>query len=142
MIIPSVAQVIGDRPLPATRPHVTVRDACHVLDEFNVGALVVLEGDRLVGVVSERDVIRKCICGGRLTSDTTVAEIMTPDPVTINPAETLAAALGQMIAGNFRHLPVVYEGRTLGLLSIRDIPTEYRLMAERFNEYQGTADVA
>ena len=137
MIIQSVAQIIDGRPLPRIDIGATVRDASHVLTDFNVGALVVMERDTLRGVLSERDIIRKCICLNKLTADTCVSEIMTADPVTIGPDTPLAKALGLMLDGRFRHLPVVRDGQTIGLLSIRDIPTQYRLMVERYNEYLG-----
>ncbi len=131
MIIQSVDQVIGTRPLPHIAPDATVRDACYELDRLNVGALAVIDGDALVGVVSERDVIRKCVCAGRPTGVTRVSAIMTRDPVVVGSNETLTEALLQMIDGGFRHLPVVRGGSVIGLLSIRDIPSEYRLMLER-----------
>jgi CBS domain-containing protein len=142
MIIATVQEVLKGRDLPVTAPDVTVRAACHELDRLNVGALAVMDGERLVGVISERDVIRKCICRGRLTAETLVRDIMTPDPVTIPVGGSLPDALGMMERGGFRHLPVVDGERTVGLLSIRDIPTEYRLMFERFNEYRAAPAAA
>ena len=135
MIIKSVAQIIGNRSLPKTTPDATVREACHVLDELNVGALAVLDGTELVGVISERDVIRKCICQSRLTGETRVRDIMTTGPFVISVTESLSEALKIMVDGGFRHLPVMDGSRTVGLLSMRDIPTEYRLMLERYTEY-------
>ena len=135
MIIRSISGIIHDRVLPRTAPGLSVREACSTMCELNVGALTVLEGDNLVGVLSERDVVRECICHGRSTAETRVAEIMTPDPVTIGAEDPLAEALKRMVQGGFRHLPVIEAGRTVGLLSIRDIPTEYRIMLERYTEY-------
>ena len=136
MIVQSVDQVIGTRPLPRTTPDATVRDACYELDRLNVGALLVIDGDTLVGVVSERDVIRNCVCAGRPTGITRVGDIMTRNPEVIGPNEALAEALHRMVEGGFRHLPVVSGGRVEGLLSIRDIPTEYRLMLERYSSHR------
>jgi CBS domain-containing protein len=134
VIIKSIEQIIAQRTLPSITPTASVREACLRLTELNVGALVVLADEKLVGVISERDVIRKCICQSRPTSDTSVSEIMTPDPVTIGITEGLPAALAFMSKGGFRHLPVLDNGKAVGLLSIRDIPTEYHLMFERFLE--------
>jgi CBS domain-containing protein len=136
VIIRSVKQILAGRALPSVRPHISVREACGVIDRLNVGAMVVLDGERLVGILSERDVIRKCICRARRTDETLVADIMTPDPKTIGTECCLADALALMKAGNFRHVPVLENDRTVGLLSIRDIPTEYRLMLERFHQYR------
>jgi CBS domain-containing protein len=136
MIIQTIRQITAGRAAPRLPPTITVRAACMEFTRLDVGAAVVMEGDRLLGVISERDVIRKCICGGRKTDETAVAEIMTPDPVTIDAGASLAEAFARMTAGKFRHLPVLDGGQVTALLSIRDIPTEYRLMAERFAEYR------
>jgi len=143
MIIRSIKQIIDGRPLHAVAPDATARDACAALKAADVGALTVMEGDRLVGILSERDVIRKCIAGGRRTDETRVAEIMTPDPVTVQSDTKVADAMEAMVTGGFRHLPGMEGDRVAGMLSMRDIPTEYRLMFERFTEYmQGTPDRA
>lgn len=143
MIIRSIKQIIDGRPIHTIPPAATARDACMALKAADVGALAVMESDRLVGILSERDVIRKCIAGGRRTDETRVADIMTPSPVTVRSDTKVADAMEAMVTGGFRHLPVVDDGRVVGMLSMRDIPTEYRLMFERFSEYiQGPADRA
>jgi CBS domain-containing protein len=126
--------VIKDRELPSVQTGASVRDACHVLDRYNVGALVVLDGEWLLGVLSERDIIRKCLGQDRRSDETTVDEVMTADPKTVTASEGLNDALAHMTDGRFRHMPVMEDGRCIGLLSIRDIPTEYRMMYERFHE--------
>ena len=134
MFVRSVRDVIKDRELPSVQTGATVRDACHVLDRYNVGALVVLDGEWLLGVLSERDIIRKCLGQDRRSDETTVDEVMTADPKTVTASEGLNDALAHMTDGRFRHMPVMEDGRCIGLLSIRDIPTEYRMMYERFHE--------
>ena len=126
--------MIKDRELPSVQTGATVRDACHVLDRYNVGALVVLDGEWLLGVLSERDIIRKCLGQDRRSDETTVDEVMTADPKTVTASEGLNDALAHMTDDRFRHMPVMEDGRCIGLLSIRDIPTEYRMMYERFHE--------
>ncbi len=126
--------MIKDRELPSVQTGASVRDACHVLDRYNVGALVVLDGEWLLGVLSERDIIRKCLGQDRRSDETTVDEVMTADPKTVTASEGLNDALAHMTDGRFRHMPVMEDGRCIGLLSIRDIPTEYRMMYERFHE--------
>ena len=138
MIIRTVGEIIGQRSLAQIGPGETVREACSVLDRLDVGALAVLEGGELLGVLSERDVIRKCICASRPTSETQVRDIMTPHPVSIDVNDALPKALKLMTDGGFRHLPVVDNGRTVGLLSIREIPAEYHLMFERYVEAVAT----
>lgn len=139
MFIRSVRDVIQARDLPSVQTGATVREACHVLDRYNVGALVVLDGEWLLGVVSERDIIRKCLGQDRRSDKTTVDEVMTPDPKTVTADEGLNDALANMTDGRFRHMPVMDGDRCIGLLSIRDIPTEYRMMFERFNEMRAKA---
>jgi CBS domain-containing protein len=136
MIIKSIRQIIEGRGLPKTEPKLSVRQACHELDRLNVGALAVLDGGTLVGVFSERDVIRKCICRKRRTDETMVQDIMTAEPSTIGIDGSLADALSLMTDRGFRHLPVLDADETVGLLSMRDIPTEYRLMFQRYVEYR------
>lgn len=135
MIIHSVSEIIGQRKLPHTTPTATVRDACGVMEEFNVGSVAVLDQGALVGILCERDVIRKCVCGARRTAETQVQEVMTRDPRVVTLNAGVAEALRIMIDGEFRHLPVVDGDRTVGMLSIRDVPTEYRMMLERFEEF-------
>ena len=138
MFVRSVKDVVANRDLLSIASGATVRQAAHVLDRFNVGALVVLKDGQLIGLLSERDIIRKCV-GQNLPSDTTlVDEVMTPDPRTVEAASGLNAAIELMSAGGFRHLPVMQDGVCIALLSIRDIPTEYRMMYERFQEMRGT----
>ncbi|PWR01313.1 signal transduction protein [Meridianimarinicoccus roseus] len=139
MIIRSIEAILSDRPFHTITPDRSVRDACLQMAEADVGALAVMAQGRLVGILSERDVIRKCLASGRRTDETRVAEIMTADPVTIDAAAPLADAMGAMVTGGFRHLPVTRSGAAVGMLSMRDIPTEYRLMFERFREYAGPA---
>jgi len=134
MIITSIRQIVEGREPATVPPAISVREACHVLNRHNIGAVAVVEDDRLVGILSERDVMRKCIGGNRRTDETPVAEIMTTEPVTIDADASLADAFRVMNDGRFRHLPVTDQGRMIAMLSIRDIPTRYRLMAERYAE--------
>jgi len=94
-------------------------DAVRSMDDRRVGAVLVLEGERLVGVFTERDVLRAVAHG--LTPEATVEEWMTHGPETIEPDETAEHAAVLMIHGGFRHLPVVEAGKVVGILSIRDL---------------------
>lgn len=137
MIIRSIGEVVGGRTLASVAPEDSVRAACDVLAKADVGAVAVMHDGNLVGILSERDVIRRCICKGRPTAETRVEEIMTAKPVTVEKTTSLSDAMRGMLAGKFRHLPVTEAGRVIAMLSMRDIPTEYRLMVERFEEYRG-----
>ncbi len=138
MIVESVVELIGQRPLPVTTPDATVSAACASIAARDVGAMVVMDGADLVGVLSKRDVIAKCVCRHRMTSDVYVREIMTERPRIVSPETPVVDALRIMIAGGFHHLPVVENGRVLGLVAMKDIPVEYRLMLERYDSYMQT----
>lgn len=99
--------------------HVAVEDAVRRMNERHVGAVLVLEEDRLVGVFTERDVLRAVAHG--LTSAAVVGDWMTRGPETIEPGDSAEHAAIIMIHGGFRHLPVVDAGRVVGILSIRDL---------------------
>lgn len=131
----SLRDLLAGRKLASVPPEMTVRAACAVLDEQDIGALAVVADGRLVGILSERDVIRKCICRARRTDETLVRDVMTPDPVTIDVRGSLARALDAMRSGGFRHLPVTDGGAVVGMLSMRDIPTDNRVMLERWQAY-------
>ena len=103
------------------KPDDSVFDALKLLAEREVGALVVMEGGRLVGIVSERDYTRKVALQGRNSKDTPVAEIMTRDVLTVTPDTGTRACMALMSAKKIRHLPVVAGGTVLGMISIRDI---------------------
>ena len=93
--------------------------AVRSMEERRVGAVLVLDGDRLVGVFTERDVLRAVAKG--LTPGATVGDWMTRGPETIEPDDTAEHAAVLMIHGGFRHLPVVDTGKVVGILSIRDL---------------------
>lgn len=134
MFIRSVRDAIAARPLAAVPLGTSIREAAHVLDHYNIGALVVLDQGRLAGILSERDVIRRCVAQDADPATTPVEAAMTADPETVAADAGLADAIARLSAGGFRHLPVIDAGHCIGILSIRDIPTEYRMMYERFLE--------
>jgi len=103
------------------RPGDTVFSALELLAKYEIGALVVMDGGRLVGIVSERDYTRKVALQGRNSKETTVADIMTRDVFTVTPATGTRECMALMSERKFRHLPVVENGTVLGMISIRDI---------------------
>jgi len=105
-------------------PSATVFEAITKMAEHGVGALVVLEDGRLVGIITERDYARKVILKGRSSKDTLVREIMTPDPVTVRPEQTVTECMELMTDKRIRHLPVVSEGKLMGIISIGDVVKE------------------
>jgi CBS domain-containing protein len=101
-------------------PSNTVFEAISMMAEKNVGALPVMEGDRLVGMISERDYARKVILLGRGSRETTVAEIMTTDVRTIGLDDSVQDCLQVMTENRIRHLPVMENSKLTGIISIGD----------------------
>jgi CBS domain-containing protein len=102
-------------------PDDSVFRALEIMADRNVGALVVLEGGRLVGVLSERDYARKVILRGLASRDVRVSDLMTRDVVTIGPDDTVGGCMKRMTDGRFRHLPVIEGERVVGVVSIGDV---------------------
>ncbi|MCX7712865.1 MAG: CBS domain-containing protein [Chthoniobacterales bacterium] len=102
-------------------PNQTVFEAIQLMAEKNIGALAVLEGQRLVGMISERDYTRKVILRGRVSKETPVSEIMTPKPLTVAPKTTVKECLEIMTANHIRHLPVLEDDLLIGIVSIGDL---------------------
>ena len=102
-------------------PDATVFDAIAMMDAKNVGALLVVRGDQLVGIISERDYTRKMILRGKRSRETKVEEIMSSDVTVAAPNETVENCLRMMTEKRIRHLPVVENGKLCGVLSIGDL---------------------
>ena len=102
-------------------PDATVYDAIALMAERGIGALLVMEGERLVGIVTERDYARKVILRDRSSRDTPVSTIMSADVVTVRPDHTIETCMALMTEKRIRHLPVVQDGRVIGILSIGDL---------------------
>jgi CBS domain-containing protein len=101
-------------------PGATLQDAAHRMADRRVGAILVTDGDSLVGILTERDVLRAV---GRGTIDGSVEQWMTRDPITVGPEATNGEAAMMMIHGGFRHVPVCDHGKLVGIVSIRDLLT-------------------
>lgn len=104
-----------------TTPDTTVFEALHLLARHEVGALMVMVGDQLVGVISERDYTRKVALLGKNSREVKVAEIMTGNVITVSPATNTHDCMNLMSQKRIRHLPVVDAGRVVGMISIRDL---------------------
>lgn len=102
-------------------PDASVYDAIAVMAAKNIGALLVMTDDRLVGLISERDYARKLILAGRTSRDTPVREVMTSRVVYADPDETVEECMALITDKHVRHLPVMEDGALLGLLSIGDL---------------------
>jgi CBS domain-containing protein len=105
----------------AIAPEAPVLDAIRQMAERRVGALVVMKGDRLAGIVSERDYARKVILQGRSSAQTAVADIMSGEPLTISPETDVFDCMRLCTERRVRHLPVVENERVVGVISIGDL---------------------
>jgi CBS domain-containing protein len=99
---------------------VAVAEAARTMRERNVGAIMVVEGQQLTGVFTERDALFRVLAAGRDPGATQVGDVMTPSPQTIQPDKPFVDALRMMLEGGYRHVPVVDGGRVLGIVSVRD----------------------
>lgn len=102
-------------------PHITVYEAVEKLAAYGAGALLVMDGDRLAGVFSERDYTRKITLQGRNSKETLVSEIMTSDVFTVCATTRTRDCMALMSAKKIRHLPVLDGDKVLGMISIRDL---------------------
>jgi CBS domain-containing protein len=105
-------------------PDATVYDALHLMAEKGAGALLVMTGDEVNGILSERDCVRKVDLLGRTSRLTKVSEIMTREVISVQVTENLDDCMATMIESNIRHLPVYEDMQLLGLISVRDVLRE------------------
>lgn len=138
MIVKTIRDVIGARKLYKVPPDATVAEAAALMASCKVGALAVVTGDDLRGILSERDIAWRLVGAGLDPVATRVDQIMTPNPVTVGIGDAISDALAQRLGDKFRHLPVMEGGVVVGILSYRDIPAEYLAMFERFREMSET----
>lgn len=105
----------------AAEPNDTVYYALTVMAEKNIGALVVREGDRVVGIFSERDYARQVVLKGKASKDTPIRDVMTSRVVFVRPKQNLEECMALMTDKHIRHLPVLEEANLVGILSIGDV---------------------
>ena len=106
------------------KPDESVLDAIKLMAEKKIGALLVMENENLVGIISERDYARKVILLGKSSRETPVSEIMTAEVVNTEPLETVEDCMKLMTDKRIRHLPVIEDGKVVGVLSIGDLVKE------------------
>ncbi len=135
----SIREMVEDQTVLSISPEASVHQAALLMTTHHIGALPVMRGTELIGVLTERDLVSRVVVPRIDPDRTPVAQVMTEKPKTIAPGNTLCDALDLMYAHGFRHLPVVEGEQLIAMLSMRDIPTKYRAMREKFIEMrQGT----
>lgn len=108
----------------SVRPETSVLDALRVMAEKEIGAVLVLDGERLAGILSERDYARKVVLEGKSSKETPVSEIMTSKLVCIRPDQSVEECMGIMTDKRIRHLPVLDHKKVVGIISIGDVVKE------------------
>jgi len=102
-------------------PNATVLEALTAMAKHDIGAVLVTEGDRLVGIFTERDYARKVVLRGLSSKEAMISELMTPNVCTITPSHTMDQVMNIMTDNRFRHLPVVDHGKIAGIITIGDV---------------------
>ena len=137
----TIKEILQSKPLGvlSISPEASVLDALRLMAEKEVGALVVLENERLAGIFSERDYARKVILHGKSSKDTSVREIMTAKVVYVRPEQSVEECMALMTDKRIRHLPVLQENRVIGVISIGDVVkeviSEQRFVIEQLEQY-------
>ncbi len=137
-----VRRVINRRRYIAAPPATTVSKACTLMEERNVGAVIVIEDGCLVGIFTERDAAYRVIAQKRDPELTRLVDVMTQAPMTISSDKSYGCALLMMQANGFHHLPVVEDGKPIGIVSSRnplDPELEEFVVEERRREHLGLA---
>lgn len=138
----SVAQILKSKPEQAVltiAPDATVYDAIKLMGEKNVGALLVTEHDKIVGIFTERDYARKIALRGHSSRDTPVRDIMSSPVMYVSPSQTNEECMALMTDNRLRHLPVLDQGRLIGVISIgdlvKDVISEQKFIIEQLEHY-------
>jgi len=138
----TVAGILKSKRDPAVytiAPTATVFDALKLMAEKEIGALLVMEGDKVVGIFTERDYARKLVLMSRTSKETLVREVMTSPVMYVRPDQTSEECMALMTENRLRHLPVMDDGRLVGLISIgdlvKDIISEQQFIIEQLEHY-------
>lgn len=129
----------SDKTIYSTTPTASVFDAVKLMAEKSIGALVVMEGDAVVGVVTERDYARKIVLMARSSKETPVREIMTSAVICVSPERTSEECMALMTERRVRHLPVMDNGKLIGVISIgdlvKDVISEQKFIIQQLEQY-------
>ena len=138
----TVAQILKSKPdlaVHTVEPTASAYEAVKLMADRNIGALVVTERGKVVGIVSERDYVRKLVHAGRSAQDTPIREIMSTEVMYVHPHRTNDECMALMTENRLRHLPVMDDGRLVGLVSIGDLVkatiSEQQFIIEQLEHY-------
>jgi len=116
-----ISEIVGERPLYAITPHVTVTEAARYMVEKNIGALPVVQENKLVGIFTERDALVRVIAKGMSPSKTRISDVMTKAVIVAKADEDVESCLRKMKESHCRHLPILSGEQLIGMVSIRDL---------------------
>jgi CBS domain-containing protein len=125
-----VPDVVSGQNLATLNPDATVKQAAALMVDHHCAAVLVMNGDKLAGIFTERDITRRVVAEGRDPDTTKLADVMTPDPDTLSGDDLAGSALERMTERGYRHLPVVDDGKVVGMVSIRDLYRTAKEMLE------------
>lgn len=131
MIRKIVPDVISGQTLQKVSPAENVRAAAKMMRDKKIAAVLVMEGERLVGIVTERDMTCRVIAAGINPDTAMIRDVMTANPDTLSPDDTASDAISMMRERNYRHLPVVSGERVVGMVSVRDLYAVYNTELEQ-----------
>ncbi|TKZ22180.1 CBS domain-containing protein [Shimia litoralis] len=134
MSVKTLRDLLGARPLHSVTPETKLREVATVMATHKIGAVAVLDQERFVGILTERDIVFRGVGAGLVVDQACASDVMTVEPVTVDIDDAISDALAAKLGDAFRHLPVTENGIVVGVLSYRDIPAEYVMMFERFRE--------
>ena len=121
----------ADQTVYSIRPEASVFEALQLMAQKNIGALLVMEDDRIIGIVSERDYARKIVLLARSSRDTSLRDIMTTSVMYVRPEQGYEECMALMTENRLRHLPVMLDGKLIGLVSIGDL-VKHIISAQKF----------
>ena len=129
----------SNRPIFSVGPNATIREALEIMAQHNIGALLVMDGETLKGIFSERDYARKVALKGKSSNDAKVSDVMTSNVITINTKHSIDQCMQIMTDKHIRHLPIVNDVQVIGLISIGDVVREMiayqKSMIEQLQSY-------
>jgi CBS domain-containing protein len=120
-IMKTIQHIIASKRVYCVNKDETVQQACESMAQHQIGALIILDGEQVVGIFTERDLLTRVVAQGLEAHQTRVGEVMSTELIMISPTETHAACLEKMQRAHCRHLPVVSDGRLMGIVSLRDL---------------------
>ena len=142
MTVRAILDIKGHQ-VESVEPQTTLADAAKLLADRKIGAVLVMSGSRMEGILSERDIVRSLGERGAAVLTEPVSDVMTRRVVSCRPADTVASIMETMTTGKFRHLPVIDGGLVVGLISIGDVVKwrvqEYEAEQEALRQYIKTA---